>query len=111
MTPAQIFDVLNVKPKEDVDTSSLKYITIGGSPVSKHQYLTVAQELPNTTVLIGYGLTEAGGLTCTDPTMSKEMSLNVADSCGKPLDGISYKVILFFIFNLNIYFKILVSLR
>lgn len=105
MAPSHLKDALNVRPR-NVDVSCLKFITVGGSSLSKEQLLYLRKELPDVKYCSVYGETEATGiLTLTGHSLDEKLAEEKAASCGQPQKGVCYKVIIcFFWFIHGVFF-------
>lgn len=78
-----------------MDSSSLKVISYGGSPLPRTFIESVKGILPNVILSQAYGLTEtAGAVLKFNLADSKQRKLQERkpESCGRPISGISYKV-------------------
>lgn len=80
-------------PPKDTDTSSLKMLLIGGSPVTEALMEDLRNALPHTKVLQGYGQTEAGSGIAFFFPQDVEMQIRKPLSCGKILSVVQWKVV------------------
>ncbi|XP_023311197.1 4-coumarate--CoA ligase 1-like isoform X1 [Anoplophora glabripennis] len=93
--PYLAYDVLDARQK-NIDTSSLKYISIGGAPVTKKLMDELREAFPSATVLQGYAQTEASGMisifNVNDP---KEVELQtIKPLCsGKVVPEYNWKIV------------------
>lgn len=95
LTVAALQDTCRDGRPSGTNTESLKLLMTGGEHVPKSLLLKAASLLPGTNVCQGYGQTETAGpvavWTPTDPEHIR-MSQQKPESCGRPFEGISYKV-------------------
>lgn len=78
------------------DTSSLKTFFTGGTAVSPKMLEELRNQLPGTFISQGYGQTEVGGvITYFDTEYDEDVQLSLKNptSCGRPVPGLTYKVI------------------
>ena len=73
----------------EADLSGLAALTIGGAPIARATLDRLADRLPSTDVLVGYGLTEFGAVTRT-PSGDKGRHRG---SAGRPLPGVEVRVV------------------
>lgn len=96
MAPNQGIDILKVGRPDNIDTSQLNILVIGGATISQHFLKELREVLPGTFVCQGYGQTEvAGVLTCfRSNSVQDTLGLHYKpDSCGRPVPGVAYKVL------------------
>ncbi|XP_064074360.1 luciferin 4-monooxygenase-like [Vanessa tameamea] len=86
MSPTFMTTVFKSGDRDKCDFSSLKFIIVGGSAVSKQLLEEVKEVIPNCHLQIGYGLTESSGLVC-NPSYSPFGSL------GTPLNSVQFKLV------------------
>ncbi|XP_045770771.1 luciferin 4-monooxygenase-like [Maniola jurtina] len=79
--PNSLTMLLNLAHREKCDLSSLQYINVGGSVVSKELIKEVQKIIPKSHIKIFYGLTEASGF--------------ILDSCYSPLGSVGAPIPLF----------------
>ncbi|MEO3787472.1 FadD3 family acyl-CoA ligase [Actinocorallia sp. B10E7] len=74
---------------KDRDLSSLRVAVTGAADIPVELIRRVAEELPFTSIMTGYGLTEAGTATASRPGDSFE---DIATTVGTPCDGVEVRV-------------------
>lgn len=87
-------DILEEKPIEAVDTSSLRDLVIGGSSITKEQIIEARRKFPGPVICQAYGQTEMNGIV-TIFNINKRLDFieQKPGSCGEGMSGIDYKVI------------------
>lgn len=96
ITPFAMNEMCSFGKPKGLNTSSLKQLFTGGSPISKNVLLEMQKLLPGTHVTQAYGQTEAGGLVFGfDPENLDDLRLQhlKPESCGRPVEGVMLKVI------------------
>ncbi|XP_050353166.1 luciferin 4-monooxygenase-like [Nymphalis io] len=86
LSPTFMTTLFKTCEKDKCDFSSLKFILVGGSAVSKQLLEEVKKVIPNCHLQIGYGLTESSGLVAT-PAYSPFGSI------GAPLNSVQFKLV------------------
>lgn len=97
LTPFAMYDLYNSGKWKGLNTSSLKQIFTGGTPISKNVLFDMQKILPGTYVAQGYGQTETTGPAFTFHTTNPEdirLLVLRPESCGRPLPGDILKVII-----------------
>jgi len=89
-TPTMLIDLLNHEDLKDYNLSALKFVTLGGSPVSP-SLVRQCREVLNSEVSIGYGMTENSCATVmTWNHCPPEVS---GGSIGRPLANVETKIV------------------
>ncbi|RZC36017.1 AMP-binding domain containing protein, partial [Asbolus verrucosus] len=79
------------KRSRDYDTSSLRIILCGGSPIPPSQYQKLVELFKNSNIISVYGMTEAGIISQFHPDLDQEFLRTKTKSCGKPIYAIKLK--------------------
>jgi len=89
-TPTMMIDIINNPERTDYDVSSLRYLSVGGAPVTTSLIKDCDEKL-DARISVGYGMTEnscatitTNGLTDTD---------EIAGAIGRPLPGTEAKIV------------------
>lgn len=96
MAPSQAIHVLKAGRPENVDTTSLLDVIMGGGPISTENLESIRDIFPGTNVHLAYGQTEVGGASTVFKPASREdllLMLLKGNSSGRPMPGFSYKVV------------------
>ena len=88
--PATFRQLAAVSALNELDLSCVRYLSIAGSPLALEDLTLIRQIFPRARVYLGYGLTEAGPRVAT---LSEQDSHFFAGSVGRPLPGVSLKVV------------------
>lgn len=97
LAPNRAIEMLKVSKLVRLNTTSFKDFFLGGTPMSGENLLALRQLLPTTNVFIGYGLTEVAGSCLVfrkDPIIYSTLQQHKLESCGQPLPGFWYKVMI-----------------
>jgi acyl-CoA synthetase (AMP-forming)/AMP-acid ligase II len=78
--------------KTKYDTSSLRCILTGGTPLSGEQLKRLKVLFPNADVIFGYGMTELARVSSFYPQTDKHLMESKPTSCGRIAPEISVKV-------------------
>lgn len=93
MAPIFTYRLTSVENPERFDTSSLKIILTGGTALEPKQFLRVISMFKNPVqLLLGYGMTEIGGISSFNLKSSQLMKEKIGSS-GKVISRTSVKVI------------------
>jgi acyl-CoA synthetase (AMP-forming)/AMP-acid ligase II len=90
MVPAHAMLLIESGALKGLDTSSVRMLLYGSAPMPPHAVQVLAEAFPRATLLNGYGLTEGGGSSCTMPPGE---ALERPGSVGKPVDGVSVRLV------------------
>jgi long-chain acyl-CoA synthetase len=82
-----MLQILLAQPLEDVDLSSLKYLSSGAAPLPAEVEKEFCRRVPSVTIRQGYGLTETAALVSTNPTTAIK-----AGSVGLPIPGTEIEI-------------------
>ncbi|TKA11878.1 class I adenylate-forming enzyme family protein [Actinacidiphila oryziradicis] len=85
MTVPRLYQVLDVLRSTDIDVSTLRALTVAGSPLAPHR-LAEARDRLGPVVYQAYGQTETGVLTRLAPDDK------ALDSVGRPCDGVRIEI-------------------
>ena len=88
--PTLYQSILDHPERETFDLSSLRVAVTGAADIPVELIGRVTGELPFTTVITGYGLTEGGTATATSPDDEVE---TIATTVGRPRPGFELKVV------------------
>ncbi len=80
--PTVLWLMFHAPEFEHADLSSLRFIAAGGAPVPEELLKCCAEKLPGVSLVPGYGLTEASGMTHS--TVSLEEASRMPRSVGRP---------------------------
>lgn len=108
LAPIQAIEMCNAGRPDSVDTTSLLELLCGGGNLQLKHIIQLRDLLPGTNVTQVYGQTEiAGAITIFNSSKRKDVLLSYykPESCGRPIRGIWYKVLL--IINIFLLFLIL----
>lgn len=96
LAPIQALRMLQAGRPEDINTTNVLNVVIGGGPLGENHILALKDLLPGTNVVLAYGQSEIAGLaTAFKPTCREDliMSMKKPSSCGRLVPGLSYKVV------------------
>jgi 4-coumarate--CoA ligase len=79
--------------KTKYDTSSLRCILTGGTPLSGEQLKRLKVLFPNADVIFGYGMTELARVSSFYPKTDKHLMESKPTSCGRIAPEISVKIV------------------
>ena len=89
-TPTMIIDILNNEDLLDYNVSSLRYLTVGGAPVTT-SLVAECEEKLGAEINVGYGMTENScGTITTNSILDPEARVGAV---GRPLPGVEVKII------------------
>ena len=92
--PAMILALLSEKNVDQIDTSSLKRVIYGASPIPIDLLKSALRVFKRTEFVQVYGLTEtAGVLTALLPEDHSRTDSEVMKSCGRPIDGVELRIV------------------
>lgn len=95
LTPNAALNMCRVGRPDNLDTTSLLCLAIGGGILTEMYLNSLKDYLPGTFVTQIYGQTEVAGIITTFNMFSVQDALLLyrkPRSCGRPIRGISYKV-------------------
>ena len=89
--PPTLYESILDHPDRDLyDLASLRVAVTGAADIPVALIRRVVDELPFTTIITGYGLTEAGTATATSPTDDVE---TIATTVGRPRPGFELRIV------------------
>ena len=95
MAPTLTYKLTCVENPQKYDTSSLKTITVGGTPISAVQIEKLSQMFPSAISYQLYGMTEIGLISGFGPDVDQETLNRKIASCGKLSPNTKLKVRLY----------------
>ena len=95
MAPSLTYKLTRVENSQKYDTSSLKVITVGGTPISAVQIEKLSQTFPSAINCQLYGMTEIGLISGFGPDVDQETVNKKIASCGKLSPNTKLKVRLY----------------
>ncbi|KAJ3653958.1 hypothetical protein Zmor_013178 [Zophobas morio] len=93
MAPTLTYKLTRVENPRKYDTSSLKTITVGGTPISAVQIEKLSQMFPTAITYQLYGMTEIGLISGFGPDVDQETLNRKITSCGKLSSNTKLKVV------------------
>lgn len=92
--PAMILALLSEKDVEQIDTSSLKRVIYGASPIPIDLLKSALRVFRTTEFVQVYGLTETSGVvTALLPEDHSRIDSEVMKSCGRPIGGVELRIV------------------
>ncbi|KAJ3664401.1 hypothetical protein Zmor_008576 [Zophobas morio] len=93
LAPILTYKLTNFDGRHSYDTSSLKHITTGGTPISATQLERISTVFNHSDILFVYGCTEAGIVSTFNPITEQVLMRTKLGSCGKAAPGMTIKIV------------------
>jgi acyl-coenzyme A synthetase/AMP-(fatty) acid ligase len=92
MAPVYTYKLTRAENLSKYDTSSLRYLLTGGTPISPEQTKRLNNLFENGEIIFGYGMTEVGRISSFYPETNKKLMKIKPSSCGQVAPETSVKV-------------------
>jgi 4-coumarate--CoA ligase len=93
MAPVYTYKLTRAENLSKYDTSSLRYLLTGGTPISPEQTKRLNNLFENGEIIFGYGMTEVGRISSFYPETNKKLMKIKPSSCGQVAPETSVKIV------------------
>ncbi|XP_063930902.1 uncharacterized protein LOC135143007 [Zophobas morio] len=91
--PIITYKLTSFENSHKYDTSSLKYVMCGGTPMAASQLVNVRNLFKGAYVGLGYGMSEVGVVAAMNSKNDPKYSTQKLTSCGTPAAGLKLKIV------------------